>query len=47
MTTLVPAPGAPQAPESHRVGSGVFNPRSLLTSMPEALRKLDPRIKGS
>jgi K+-transporting ATPase ATPase B chain len=40
MTTLVPSPDAPQA---HRIGSGVFDPRSLLTSLPEALRKLDPR----
>ena len=40
MTTLVPAP---EAPEARRIGSGVFNPRSLLTSLPEALRKLDPR----
>ncbi|HVK20263.1 MAG TPA: potassium-transporting ATPase subunit KdpB [Actinokineospora sp.] len=27
----------------HKVGTGVFNPRQLWTSMPEALRKLDPR----
>ncbi|MFN8170149.1 MAG: potassium-transporting ATPase subunit KdpB [Candidatus Nanopelagicales bacterium] len=40
MTTLAPAPGAP---EGHRVGSGLFDPRALLTSLPEALRKLDPR----
>ena len=40
MTTLVPAP---EAPEARRIGSGLFNPRSLLTSLPEALRKLDPR----
>ena len=40
MTTLVPAP---EAADAHRVGSGVFNPRSLVTSLPEALRKLDPR----
>ena len=40
MTTLVPAP---EAPAAQRIGSGVFTPRSLLTSLPEALRKLDPR----
>ena len=41
MTTLTSTPDA--APEG-RVGSGVFRPRALLTSLPEALRKLDPRI---
>ncbi len=40
MTTLAPAP---DAVPSQRIGSGVFNPKSLLTSLPEALRKLDPR----
>ena len=40
MTTLSPAPDV--VPEA-RVGSGLFEPRSLLTSLPEALRKLDPR----
>jgi K+-transporting ATPase ATPase B chain len=40
MTTLAPHP----EPETeHRISSGSFNPRSLLTSLPEALRKLDPR----
>ena len=41
MTTLTPTPDV--VPEA-RVGSGVFEPRSLLTSLPEALRKLDPRV---
>ncbi|MEV1045241.1 potassium-transporting ATPase subunit KdpB [Streptomyces sp. NPDC049916] len=27
-----------------RVGSGLFDPRQLLTSVPDALRKLDPRV---
>ncbi|QCW80165.1 potassium-transporting ATPase subunit B [Streptomyces sp. S6] len=27
-----------------RVGGGLFDPRQLLTSFPEALRKLDPRV---
>jgi potassium-transporting ATPase ATP-binding subunit len=26
-----------------RIGAGVFNPRQLVTSLPDALRKLDPR----
>ncbi|MEO6879416.1 MAG: potassium-transporting ATPase subunit KdpB [Mycobacteriaceae bacterium] len=36
------AGGASTAAES-RVGSGIFDPRQLLTSLPDALRKLDPR----
>ena len=40
MTTLAPVPEA--VPEA-RVSSGAFEPRALLTSLPEALRKLDPR----
>ncbi len=27
-----------------RVGAGLFDPRTLLTSLPDALRKLDPRV---
>jgi K+-transporting ATPase ATPase B chain len=27
----------------HQVGAGVFNPRQLVTSLPDALRKFDPR----
>jgi potassium-transporting ATPase ATP-binding subunit len=38
MTTAVPS-----APTEHRIGTGAFDARSLLTSLPEALRKLDPR----
>ncbi len=34
----------PEATPHARVGSGVFQPRSLLVSLPEALRKLDPRL---
>ncbi|MFC8914943.1 potassium-transporting ATPase subunit KdpB [Streptomyces sp. NPDC057116] len=30
-------------PEGGRVGGGLFDPRQLLTSFPDALRKLDPR----
>ncbi|MET8757609.1 potassium-transporting ATPase subunit KdpB [Lentzea sp. NPDC004782] len=29
----------------HQVASGVFNPRQLLTSFPDALRKFDPRYQ--
>ncbi|MFN8157851.1 MAG: potassium-transporting ATPase subunit KdpB [Candidatus Nanopelagicales bacterium] len=31
-------------PLEHRVGSGAFDARSLLTSLPDAVRKLDPRL---
>ena len=41
MTTTTPA--APAAAE-HRIGSGAFDARSLLTSLPAAVRKLDPRL---
>ncbi|HEY0577435.1 MAG TPA: potassium-transporting ATPase subunit KdpB [Pseudonocardia sp.] len=36
----------PQAEGTGRaVGAGAFSPRQLLTSMPDALRKLDPRVQ--
>ena len=45
-TTLTPTP-APQppapAPGPHRVPSGAFTPRQLVSSLPDAFRKLDPR----
>ncbi|MFD5914079.1 potassium-transporting ATPase subunit KdpB [Streptomyces massasporeus] len=44
--TLAPHPDAPtgrRTPEG-RAGTGLFNPRRLLRSLPEAFRKLDPRI---
>ena len=41
MSALAPTPET--VPEA-RVGSGLFEPRALLTSLPEALRKLDPRV---
>jgi K+-transporting ATPase ATPase B chain len=31
------------AENAHRVSAGVFNPKQLLTSLPDALRKLNPR----
>ncbi|WP_285508879.1 potassium-transporting ATPase subunit KdpB [Actinokineospora sp. NBRC 105648] len=36
-------PEAAPTANTGRVGAGVFNPRQLLTSLPDALRKLDPR----
>ncbi len=36
--------GVPHQPHSHqRVGAGVFNPRQLITALPGALRKINPR----
>ncbi len=45
MTTMTPlAPvQEPKPLRQHAVKAGVFNPRQLLTSIPDALRKLDPR----
>lgn len=37
------APGG-QQPGDGRVGGGLFDPRQLITSLPDALRKLDPRV---
>jgi K+-transporting ATPase ATPase B chain len=51
MTTSTPAPhgtadaataGTP-ATQGNRVGGGLLDPKQLLTSLPDALRKLDPR----
>ncbi|WP_299540007.1 potassium-transporting ATPase subunit KdpB [uncultured Streptomyces sp.] len=49
MSTAAPAhaphQGDPQGPgPAGRVGGGFFDPGQLLTSLPEALRKLDPRV---
>ncbi|HEV7187050.1 MAG TPA: potassium-transporting ATPase subunit KdpB [Blastococcus sp.] len=44
LSTTVPAPGRPAAPElPRRVGGGLLDPRMLLTQLPAALRKLNPR----
>jgi K+-transporting ATPase ATPase B chain len=47
MTTTTERPVTEQqrhhAEKTGRVGAGVFSPRQLLTSFPDALRKLDPR----
>ncbi len=48
-TTTRPAPGGPAAPGEHaepgRVAGGLFDAGQLLRSLPEALRKLDPRTQ--
>ncbi|MEU3280262.1 potassium-transporting ATPase subunit KdpB [Streptomyces antibioticus] len=45
-TTPAPHPDVPSGhkPEGGRVGGGLFDPKQLLKSFPDALRKLDPRI---
>ncbi|MEU0630874.1 potassium-transporting ATPase subunit KdpB, partial [Streptomyces sp. NPDC005989] len=44
-TTAAPAPVPPGAGrQQHRVSGGLLDPRQLLTSVPDALRKLDPRV---
>ncbi|REK84861.1 K(+)-transporting ATPase subunit B [Streptomyces inhibens] len=46
-TTGVPAPAPPTGPSAglqrHRVSGGLLDPKQLLRSFPDALRKLDPR----
>ncbi|MFI6724118.1 potassium-transporting ATPase subunit KdpB [Streptomyces sp. R-74717] len=43
-TTTNPAPTPPRAGrQQHRVSGGLLDPKQLLTSFPDALRKLDPR----
>ncbi|QRX95795.1 potassium-transporting ATPase subunit KdpB [Streptomyces noursei] len=47
--TLVEPPSSPeetpQTPqEPHRVSGGLLDPRQLITSLPEAVRKLNPRV---
>ncbi|WP_115944251.1 potassium-transporting ATPase subunit KdpB [Amycolatopsis thermalba] len=43
MTVTQDKPVETQAAHPNRVGAGVFDARQLLTSLPDALRKLDPR----
>lgn len=51
MTTTTEKPRTPLEAQQHhaektgRVSAGVFNPRQLLISLPDALRKLDPRLQ--
>ncbi|MCX5205134.1 potassium-transporting ATPase subunit KdpB [Streptomyces sp. NBC_00237] len=44
--TRAPHPDVPTGhkPESGRVGGGLFDPKQLLKSFPDAIRKLDPRV---
>jgi K+-transporting ATPase ATPase B chain len=44
VTTLVKSPAPKPAATPNRAPSGLFDPRLLLTSLPDALRKLDPRV---
>ncbi|MFF7811121.1 potassium-transporting ATPase subunit KdpB [Streptomyces sp. NPDC007945] len=46
MSTLTPTrpPGTDAPAGAGRVGGGLFDPRQLLASLPDALRKLDPRV---
>ncbi|MER6475811.1 potassium-transporting ATPase subunit KdpB [Streptomyces filamentosus] len=52
MSTLTPAPTRPpKSPEpagrsagTGRVGGGLFDPKQMIASFPDALRKLDPRV---
>ncbi|MYQ49152.1 potassium-transporting ATPase subunit KdpB [Streptomyces sp. SID4985] len=50
MSALTSAPTASQEPPTprrdpqHRVGAGLFDPRQLVRSLPDAARKLDPRV---
>ncbi|MFF0220221.1 potassium-transporting ATPase subunit KdpB [Streptomyces vinaceus] len=39
-----PRPTAGHAPAGGRVGGGLFDPKALVSSFPDALRKLDPRV---
>ncbi|MFJ9522358.1 potassium-transporting ATPase subunit KdpB [Kitasatospora sp. NPDC101801] len=44
-STLTPAPapaGQPQAP--HRVSGGLLDPKLIVASLPDAVKKLDPRV---
>nr|WP_217163492.1 potassium-transporting ATPase subunit KdpB [Streptomyces sp. AC512_CC834] len=38
-----PEEGREKGPEEGRVGAGLFDPKQLVKSLPDALRKLDPR----
>ncbi|WP_030232288.1 potassium-transporting ATPase subunit KdpB [Streptomyces sp. NRRL S-350] len=43
--TLNPAPAAEAEPAApHRVASGLLDPKLIVASLPEAVRKLDPRV---
>src|SRR5690242_20948569 len=40
-----PAPAPKQAAEPHRIGGGLLDPKMLWKSLPDAFRKLDPRVQ--
>ncbi|MDH6574746.1 potassium-transporting ATPase subunit KdpB [Kitasatospora sp. MAP5-34] len=44
MTTPAVHPAEGPAHEAHRVSGGLLEPRQLLVSLPDAVRKLDPRV---
>ncbi|GAA1548669.1 potassium-transporting ATPase subunit KdpB [Kribbella hippodromi] len=44
MTTLMNPPAAEPTVTPKRAPSGLFDPKLLLSSLPDALRKLDPRV---
>ncbi|MET9485204.1 potassium-transporting ATPase subunit KdpB, partial [Streptomyces sp. NPDC006638] len=44
MATTPAAPPGPPAQDASRVSGGLLDPRQLMASFPEALRKLDPRV---
>ncbi|GAB3942763.1 potassium-transporting ATPase subunit KdpB [Kribbella albertanoniae] len=44
MTTLTKAPAVEQPPVQKKAPSGLFDPKMLVSSLPDALRKLDPRV---
>jgi potassium-transporting ATPase ATP-binding subunit len=43
VTTVLRAPSPSGAVHPQRIGTGAFDPKMLLTTLPDALRKLDPR----
>ncbi|MGW3046346.1 potassium-transporting ATPase subunit B, partial [Kitasatospora sp. NPDC001159] len=45
--TLTPSPapvGKSDGKASHRVASGLLDPKLIVTSLPDAVKKLDPRV---
>ncbi|GGQ88399.1 potassium-transporting ATPase subunit KdpB [Streptomyces flaveolus] len=42
--TRAPHDDAPTQPDQGRVGAGLFDPKQLVKSLPDAFRKLDPRV---
>ncbi len=43
-TTLTPTEPARQSRAPHRVSGGLLDPKLILSSLPDAVRKLDPRV---